>query len=177
MIDCAVSIPFSSGQRMQLSGWRGIGWLVLRRFNPLFIGSKDATPPPRPRRGGVPPFQSPFHRVKGCNLAIFLIPLAAYLMFQSPFHRVKGCNHRRIRLRILFSTLFQSPFHRVKGCNISPRNHAVMYSPGFNPLFIGSKDATLEKRPERQAHRRVSIPFSSGQRMQPWPATTRSTRF
>ena len=36
----------------------------------------------------------------------------------------------------------------------------------FNPLFIGSKDATLEKRPERQAHRRVSIPFSSGQRMQ-----------
>ena len=37
-----VSIPFSSGQRMQRGGRCPCG-LEIASFNPLFIGSKDAT--------------------------------------------------------------------------------------------------------------------------------------
>ena len=37
---------------------------------------------------------------------------------------------------------FQSPFHRVKGCNSGVGALVLVDHDGFNPLFIGSKDAT-----------------------------------
>ncbi len=169
-----------------------------RAFNPLFIGSKDATADSGPGRGTSRPFQSPFHRVKGCNYAATIGAFGAVTSFQSPFHRVKGCNSTLPYVRPVphmpFNPLFigskdatcctircchclcdfQSPFHRVKGCNFPPRpasaslmrpfqspfhrvkgcNHSLLLhvtiaKETFNPLFIGSKDAT--RRPARHA--------------------------
>ena len=112
----AVSIPFSSGQRMRLAPTWSPGERSSSRFNPLFIGSKDATIRARVRE------------------------IEQQITFQSPFHRVKGCD---------------------------PGAHwvdVVIYS-RFNPLFIGSKDATLTPARLSGKRRKVSIPFSSGQRM------------
>ena len=62
----SVSIPFSSGQRMRLEEL--VGKAV--RFTE---------------------FQSPFHRVKGCDI-ITACDEDEEAEFQSPFHRVKGCD-------------------------------------------------------------------------------------
>ncbi len=134
-------------------------------FNPLFIGSKDATRSMLSRQPEFA-FQSPFHRVKGCNRVGLSATGGSDSKFQSPFHRVKGCNggmknasfFRRSSFNPLFigskdATLqtaiicsttpkFQSPFHRVKGCNPRGGSACAVCIRRFNPLFIGSKDAT-----------------------------------
>ena len=62
---------------------------------------------------------------------------------------------------------FQSPFHRVKGCNtLAAMQLAEIGMNPFNPLFIGSKDATGRREPQAEPLGDLSIPFSSGQRMQ-----------
>ena len=115
-------------------------YVYSRSFNPLFIGSKDATwlPVAQPALAGA--FQSPFHRVKGCDGRI---PAAGW---RSP-------------------STFQSPFHRVKGCDKMLQQVKTTSWLRFNPLFIGSKDATYCHGEVRFCAGYVSIPFSSGQRM------------
>ena len=113
-------------------------------FNPLFIGSKDAT--------GV-----------GSWAALQLA-----MRFQSPFHRVKGCNSGSSpssprgelpRFNPLFIGSKDATPALVQGDALEMLR--------FNPLFIGSKDATnLARMPFPPDSVGVSIPFSSGQRMQ-----------
>ena len=210
-----VSIPFSSGQRMQLHR-RGVHNTTLRCFNPLFIGSKDATMLLEVvlTRGVM--FQSPFHRVKGCNE--FRMPRVfraggsfnplfigskdatggrlggwpSNLKFQSPFHRVKGCNGCRAVIKKWpprgFNPLFigskdatmrisvpqGAKLYRFNPLFIGSKDATLTLKGGwssisyrFNPLFIGSKDATRPTGSSRPEPYLVSIPFSSGQRMQP----------
>ena len=86
-----VSIPFSSGQRMRRGSW---GEYAIT-YNTVSIPFSSGQRMRLAARWGVKLrdllFQSPFHRVKGCD-----IPRAASTMlmrgFQSPFHRVKGCD-------------------------------------------------------------------------------------
>ncbi len=111
-----LSIPFSSGQRMQHTAIP-LYHHPRRSFNPLFIGSKDAT---------------------GAGISW----QGAGMGFQSPFHRVKGCNET---------------------CVVGDECYCVC---SFNPLFIGSKDATSNEADGRPILEYLSIPFSSGQRMQ-----------
>ncbi len=50
-----------------------------------------------------------------------------YIVFQSPFHRVNGCNFYQCSLLGLDNRDFQSPFHRVNGCNrlrAAPMDHS-----------------------------------------------------
>ena len=89
---------------------------ILSGFNPLFIGSKDATPLLRP-------FLYYLHRFNplfiGSKDATGIAPSAQRRRrkFQSPFHRVKGCDRMVLRKEGSEHDLFQSPFHRVKGCD------------------------------------------------------------
>ena len=112
------------------------------RFNPLFIGSKDATVAGPTGACGVRMFQSPFHRVKGCDGETVAGESFDTNMFQSPFHRVKGCDGIHATGDGLHRGQFQSPFHRVKGCDTVALPRGDVRMKGFNPLFIGSKDAT-----------------------------------
>ena len=113
-----LSIPFSSGQRMQRAGGR-------------------------PGRGTSRPFQSPFHRVKGCNSKRVGRHANGYLHFQSPFHRVKGCNLR------------------------PPRPGRGYFPPLSIPFSSGQRMQPSAQVPNLRGPRGLSIPFSSGQRMQP----------
>jgi len=86
--------------------------------------------------------------------------------FQSPIHRVNGCNQNvdnkranLARVSVPYSSgqwlqpekdfklasvglLFQSPIHRVNGCNGVQRCTEQIEITGFSPLFIGSMAAT-----------------------------------
>ena len=137
-----VSIPFSSGQRMRLCHASEEG-TIIPGFNPLFIGSKDATLPEELRATVKIVFQSPFHRVKGCDpspcmqtakrLPAVSIPFSSgqrmRLLYppqaKDPSTSVSIPFSSGQRMRPLppqyggvFLPQFQSPFHRVKGCDL-----------------------------------------------------------
>ena len=111
-----VSVPYSSGQAMQLFQyhWR---LALFVSFSPLLIGSSNATPTPFVPSGNTSVFQSPTHRVKQCNLFLILVINLYSLTFQSPTHRVKQCNRCWHHHSPSLACLFQSPTHRVKQCN------------------------------------------------------------
>ncbi len=166
-------------------------------FNPLFIGSKDATRPHperhnRRRRVSIPfssgqrmqpmtrhaaasrsrlTFQSPFHRVKGCN-EIMLPGGRVYVNVSIPF----SSGQRMQPFRSLGGPFpcfrFQSPFHRVKGCNLVSAAFPDLYLQVSIPFSSGQRMQRPKRKtwPTRWSY--VSIPFSSGQRMQP-PGFTR----
>ena len=188
-----VSIPFSSGQRMQLHvpQKREVASSVSIPFS---SGQRMQLPGRRSARGCLLPFQSPFHRVKGCNCEEFSPSFWGSYVVSIPFssgqrmQRWGTCAPDRGRslVSIPFSSgqrmqppggsgrapardPFQSPFHRVKGCNKGRRGPVRIASFRFNPLFIGSKDATAPGLSWPHLTPVVSIPFSSGQRMQPPP--------
>ncbi len=85
-------------------------------FNPLFIGSKDATWVGAVATPGRPPFQSPFHRVKGCNRDEW----------------------NQLHTGLTVSIPFSSGQRMQPGLPVGRDE----YLESFNPLFIGSKDAT-----------------------------------
>ena len=138
-----VSIPFSSGQRMRRV-MEVAAELESLCFNPLFIGSKDATPEGPSGRGGMPPVSIPFssgQRMRRPSVETRIRKRDP--RFQSPFHRVKGCDAAHAGgMRRLLRRPFQSPFHRVKGCDEGVMVMDLEALTSFNPLFIGSKDAT-----------------------------------
>ena len=110
-------------------------------FNPLFIGSKDATP-----------------KASG-------ISSSRLSMFQSPFHRVKGCDACSSSGIGGGSPKVSIPFSSGQRMRLSFSEHNIKSLSSFNPLFIGSKDATESYVEKVHDDVGVSIPFSSGQRM------------
>ena len=91
----SVSIPFSSGQRMRPAGSSPRS-ISTESFNPLFIGSKDATG--RKRLEGVgcgPCFNPLFIGSKDATTSPTRSITAYMAAFQSPFHRVKGCDNEK----------------------------------------------------------------------------------
>ena len=112
-----------------------------RRFNPLRIGASTATIALGEHPLTVLGFQSPSYRGKHCNHTGF----RAYLhdvAFQSPSYRGKHCNLVEFRTTVVTGQKFQSPSYRGKHCNITRSAQRVVRS-------------------------RVSIPFVSGQALQP----------
>ena len=179
-----VSIPFSSGQRMRLNQRPSVNLTALpvsipfssgqrmrRIWNPAGIGWREPT------------FQSPFHRVKGCDhgiAAIFHFFDVVSIPFSSG-QRMRPASKFSFRLT---DRPFQSPFHRVKGCDSGPESQrlrnrfvSIPFSSGqrmrprwgvklqdllrgFNPLFIGSKDATIvTPEPFLAVRRKFQSPF------------------
>jgi len=57
-----------------------------------------ATIKTRRRTNSLASFQSPIHRVNGCNAPHAAVPFD-FVEFQSPIHRVNGCN--KLNLTIL----------------------------------------------------------------------------
>ena len=62
---------------------------------------------------------------------------------------------------------FQSPIHRVKSCNDASIVKNLRAVPPFSPLFIGSNPATQECVLTQSRSRYLSVPYSSGQILQP----------
>jgi len=110
-----VSVPYSSGQWLQ-------PWILamshhcILGFSPLFIGSMAATRNGHGKRGNQVTFQSPIHRVNGCNL-----------QHQQNLHADVLC----------FSPLFIGSMAATEVDEVSWAE-----GKGFSPLFIGSMAAT-----------------------------------
>jgi len=152
----AVSVPYSSGQWLQptIPTLMPLVWVG---FSPLFIGSMAAT-----GRRERPPdqtgsFQSPIHRVNGCNIPstvftkgnwtgfspLFIGSMAATMapstdprpshMFQSPIHRVNGCNQeicRRMGPHLRVSVPYSSgQWLQRRGCTGGMECHYAFQSP------------------------------------------------
>jgi len=65
--------------------------------------------------------------------------------FQSPIHRVNGCNKVEDKAKMSDASEFQSPIHRVNGCNSPIKSLPTANIDSFSPLFIGSMAATITK--------------------------------
>jgi len=63
--------------------------------------------------------------------------------------------------------MFQSPIHRVNGCNSALFVIVAVRTDCFSPLFIGSMAATSCNRRPLMIFLKVSVPYSSGQWLQP----------
>ena len=111
-----LSVPLSSGQWLQL--------IALCSNSPL-----------------TKSFQSPCHRVNGCNAAAFRKREGRWPAFQSPCHRVNGCNESEY-ITEKPPCFFQSPCHRVNGCNRAGPDPRPVLKNTFSPLVIGSMAAT-----------------------------------
>ena len=163
-----LSIPFSSGQRMQHTAIP-LYHHPRRSFNPLFIGSKDATGAGISWQGAGMGFQSPFHRVKGCNETCVVGDECYCVCSFNPLFI--GSKDATILLPTLghYLLLLSIPFSSGQRMQLT-ENLYLPFVQGetFNPLFIGSKDATGGGQEEPTCRLQLSIPFSSGQRMQPY---------
>jgi len=88
-----VSVPYSSGQWLQRCSMN-YKRTAAQSFSPLFIGSMAATLKMQVKKMSWSVFQSPIHRVNGCNAGcLYCRPLDLVQGFQSPIHRVNGCNY------------------------------------------------------------------------------------
>ena len=161
----AVSIPFSSGQRMQLHRIRAKCQKLKLVSIPFSSGQRMQRENTSRTAIRIKSFQSPFHRVKGCNVREYE-PGSREYSFQSPFHRVKGCNGSGAGRVAAGAVRFQSPFHRVKGCNLLRFGRTWCHG-RFQSPFHRVKGCNTRLRFRRFGMLIVSIPFSSGQRMQP----------
>ena len=114
-----VSIPFSSGQRMRQRLVPHALSEPAPRFNPLFIGSKDATWRPDGSR---------------CASSLVSIPFSSGQRMRPPSYRVVGGGGDP-----RFNPLFIGSKDATAGRSHGLKKVLVC----FNPLFIGSKDATI----------------------------------
>ena len=164
-----VSIPFSSGQRMRLNQ-NGFSPSRNSVFQSPFHRVKGCDLQQRARGRDKLAFQSPFHRVKGCDFTTKNTTIIYYRRFQSPFHRVKGCDCAECANVFQPFITFQSPFHRVKGCDRG-RDKLAGGGDGVSiPFSSGQRMRRVVMIPLCVSRSRVSIPFSSGQRMRPYRA-------
>ena len=123
----------------------------LSGFNPLFIGSKDATTDMFSHIHNGLTFQSPFHRVKGCNCSDILSCGQQCLCVSIPF----SSGQRMQLLEMMHSCSRNSvsiPFSSGQRMQRRFSLRRVQQMLCFNPLFIGSKDATLWKLLEQEAY-------------------------
>ena len=78
---------------MQLADVEEGSYLLFYGFNPLFIGSKDATVALCYALVVSTTVSIPFSSGQRMQRPVTVIPPRRITAFQSPFHRVKGCNY------------------------------------------------------------------------------------
>jgi len=135
-------------------------------------------------------FQSPIHRVNGCNgrgslpekvcggsfSPLFIGSMAAtasdgqhgYLNneFQSPIHRVNGCNKTRSITIPTITETVSVPYSSGQWLQHHGTGGSMGSRQCFSPLFIGSMAATVPSAAGPIPVIRVSVPYSSGQWLQ-----------
>ena len=167
LVGFRVSIPFSSGQRMRPTAHSRIAIPPFFCFNPLFIGSKDATELGH-RRAMLRSccFNPLFIGSKDATNVDLSKRGGDDDGFQSPFHRVKGCDSRRraialARLRAV-SIPFSSGQRMRRNCQVRPSVETKIVS---IPFSSGQRMRRGRASINIAYDIPVSIPFSSGQRM------------
>ncbi len=175
------------------AGQDGSGAVLVRiwRFSPLVIGEANAgrsrSTPRRsitlafqsPRHRGsecraclradlhtrLLQFQSPRHRGSECRLSARENARRKLVPFQSPRHRGSECRHDQTDRSDLLG-LFQSPRHRGSECRVRVLFGHILGQRRFSPLVIGEANAGDSRGRSPLAWSDVSVPSSSGKRMQ-----------
>ena len=184
-----VSIPFSSGQRMRRICIPPAIPRLWKVSIPFSSGQRMRLPRAASRQRRIRLVSIPFSSGQRMRPHSLLRRHSRKALFQSPFHRVKGCDRDLAGYCLLYLRV-SIPFSSGQRMRLVVKGEAYGAAWRFNPLFIGSKDATgaasfgrlLKRRLFQSPFHRVkgcdrvsahsiarslpvSIPFSSGQRM------------
>ena len=133
-------------------------------FSPLFIGAMVVTEVSERKSATLTAFQSPFHRGNGCNCAsqslLPSIPRAFSPLFigATVVTTQYGGFSRRY---YAFSPLFIGATVVTQ----VPQSPLSSVARPFSPLFIGATVVTRISKRLRMKRNRLSVPFSSGQRL------------
>ena len=106
-----------------------------------------ATEAPLKRSNIINSFQSPCHRVNGCNVFREEDDQPGCIGFQSPCHRVNGCNKAN-RTCCRNRRPFQSPCRRGNGCISRRIGVRFPFQTTFSPLVVGAMAASQLRTPK-----------------------------